>query len=306
MGDIAVAKFYAQSWLLTHYFMSDALGSQERYKQLRAYMKAVGEGTDSVTAMQKATGLTIKELEMRLIRYTKERLWATPFEAKKLEDRITVTPLSKAADELMLDAIALKGDPRGERGEALLASIRKKASAFPGDRFAEVTLALAELSSGDPMAAQAMMEKRLESSPDDVEALDYAASARFIGLKQPSREEVLARAKVAQPMLIKAFKADPTRFQTLFTYVQVRQMVEPNYPSDNTLEVLLQAQALAPQVPTIRLEAARALLIRKKEEEARALLAPLINSPHGGGAAEAARALIGRMAVKPAAAPASP
>ncbi|MBI5941916.1 MAG: hypothetical protein HY859_15985, partial [Caulobacterales bacterium] len=55
---------------------------------------------------------------------------------------------------------------------------------------------------------------------------------------------------------------------------------------------LLRAHELAPQVAPVTLAAARALMRRGRFDTAITLLAPLANSPHGGGLAAAATRLI--------------
>ena len=64
--------------------------------------------------------------------------------------------------------------------------------------------------------------------------------------------------------------------------------------SENTLNVLLRAQTLAPQVEPIALNAAAGLMRHKRFADAEVLLAPITSNPHSGKLAEHARAMLAR------------
>ena len=54
----------------------------------------------------------------------------------------------------------------------------------------------------------------------------------------------------------------------------------------------LRAVALAPQIDHLRLDAARALIEKKRFDDVRTVLAPVVNNPHGGAEAQSARDLL--------------
>ena len=83
----------------------------------------------------------------------------------------------------------------------------------------------------------------------------------------------------ARDHLAAAFKLDPDNPLVLYDYAMTRRG-EPSYPSDNILNVLLKAQAIAPQVAAFRLGAVDGLVRRDRFEEAAVLLQPLLNDPH--------------------------
>jgi hypothetical protein len=280
-------NFYPQAWLLTHWMMN----TPERQKQLHAYMLAVGRGEDTVKAMQDATGLSPAELAKTLRAYLNADLRYTALERRASEaPPITVTVLPPSADELLLEAERGRA-PLGKDAPAFLAMIRAKAARFPGDRLAEVTLARAEIVFGDRKAGEAILERRLAADPNDTEALELAASARLDeGDADPARAKALALE--AQPLIGRAFKLDPNRYQTLWTYARSRKLLDASYPSDNTLEALLAALDYGPQASDIRLEAAHGMMLRKRWRDAGSILAPLLNAPHEDPEAEKARAMM--------------
>jgi hypothetical protein len=281
-------NFYPQAWLLTHWMMSDPA----RQKQLHAYMLAVGRGDDTVKAMQDATGLSPAELAKTLRAYLNGDLHYTALERRAADGpAVTVTALPASADELLLEAERGRVPIAKADAAAFLAMIRAKAARFPADRLAEVTLARTEIMFGDRKAGEAILERRLSADPTDVEALELAASARLDeGDADPARAKALAQE--AQPLIGRAFKLDPNRYQTLWTFARSRKLLDASYPSDNTLEALLAALDYGPQVEDIRLEAARGMMLRKRWRDAGAILAPLLNAPHENAYGEQARAMM--------------
>ncbi len=85
-------------------------------------------------------------------------------------------------------------------------------------------------------------------------------------------------------MLGQAFKIDGERYQILLAYARSRSL-SPGYPSDNVMEGLLLANELAPQVADVTVQTVQALAMRGDYPRAVALLRPLANDPHNGGAA---------------------
>lgn len=267
-------KFYAQSWLLTHYFLSDP----GRKAKLADYLMRLGKGEDSVPAMEAALGIDLATLEQQLKTY----LRATPAiryqRSEQAVHDIRITELPPSADALLLEAQWLKsGVPQKDRAE-FLQMVRQRAARFPNDRFADLTLARAEITFGDRAAGEAILTRRIEADSRDVDALWLMSLSRiFAGqADKPRRAEFYVQAR---PFLGKAFALDQNRYQTLYNYAQARSL-DADYPTDNTLAVLLKAQELAPQVDVIRVQAARALMKRKRFDEAIALLTPIANNPH--------------------------
>ncbi len=289
VSDVPEAKrvmFYAQAWLLAHYFYSDP----DRTPQLQAYIAAVSDGAKSVDAMTKATGLSPQAFEKALrFYYSGVSHYRELDRSKRPKPEVAVTTLPGSA-ELMLEDLDVRTGVPDEAKAAVLAEIRTKAARYPGDAFAELALARAEIVLGDPKVGAAMLKKRLAANPRDVEALALEAD-RLVAAGDADAAGRQSDYDQAGVLLAQAFQLDPTRYQTLFAFAHTRSL-DPKYPSDNALQALLISFKQAPQVADIRLETARALIIRGKRPEAVALLTPLANSPHGGAGADAARAML--------------
>jgi hypothetical protein len=277
-----VHAFYAQSWLLTHYMMLDP----ERFARLARYTQAVAAGGDPVALMPEAAGVPLADLPRVLRSYMDalpgRRIARPPSTAGQL----TVTRLPPSADDLILENQRLKrGVPTADR-PAMLALIRERASRYPGDRLADMTLARAESDFGDRAKAQRLLKKRIEADPRDVEALQALGHSLMLQA-HADRAQAPQLLREAREWFGKGFAVDPDNALLLYDF-GVSRRGEPGFPSDNVLNVLLKAQQLAPQVGQFRIAAADALIRRDRFDEAVVMVEPVLNDPHGGpGLAEA-------------------
>lgn len=271
-----IASFYAQSWILTHYMISDP----DRLARLTRYAEAVAAGGDPVALAPEATGVPFADLERTLKRYMAalpgRRISRPASTALALE----VTRMPPSADDLLLENQRLKTGVAVAERPAVLAMIRERAARYPGDRLAELTLARAENDFGDRAKAQALLKHRIQIDPRDVEAIQTLGWSCMLAARadRPHAAELLNEAR---DWFGKGFAVDANNALLLYDY-GISRRGEPGYPSDNVVNVLLRAQQLAPQVSAFRLAAADALMRRDRFEEAAVMLEPVFNNPHGG------------------------
>lgn len=310
-------NYYPQSWLLSHYFLSD----DGRRKQLDDYMRRVGQGQPSADALSAATGMTLPQLEARLRSYTGGPIMGYRIRlSKPLTFPVRVTDLPASADALLLKRVQLRHTTldrddddddggaagkdndkekterekarsrRAERRQNLLRDIRAAASRYPGDRFAELTLAEAECRLGDRSVGEATLARYVAAKPDDAEALSLLALSKVEAGRRDKGHRAALFAE-ARPLLGQAFKLDPDNYRILYAYAEVRQ-ADPGYPDDNTLNALELSHQLAPQVDEISFATAQALRSRGRRDEGRLLMTLLANNPHGGNLAKQAKAIL--------------
>lgn len=283
--------YYSLSWLLTHYMRSDP----ERAKQLDAAIKAIAAGKDPVKSFEDATGQSMAELTQALKKYQKLQILGIKNPGTAVP--MTITTLPKSADDLLLDELRLILAPTGEVDGDFLAGVRRKAARYPGDRLAEQTLARAEFVMGDVAAGEAIMKRRLEASPDDLEGLLLAGTGQLMaGMRDPKAKA--ARYKAARIPIAKAYALNKNDFRPLYAYALARS-TEPTFPTENDLKALMEARYLAPAVQELSWRAGMALIQKGRRDEAAVVLAPVINNPHAGRAAARARELLnsGRIGV---------
>lgn len=292
VADSQRGGYYAQAWLMTHYMLSDPT----RRQQLFAYLRNLAKGEGSVEAWVAATGEDVATLDRKLQAYKKGNLAATGFKRKPhAAADITVTALPPSADALLLESLRMTRGLYEPEQKDFVAAVRAAAARYPGDRFAALTLARAEVEYGDQAAGDAVLDGLIAADASDSEALVIKA----LGLMRAGDDDTANYRKLyaqAGKLLAKANGLTPDDYRILYAFAETRR-TDPDYPSDNTLNVLMLAAELAPQVYGIRVEAARGLILRKRFDEAIEQLTPVANSPHAGGAADAARTLLKQIAL---------
>jgi Flp pilus assembly protein TadD len=282
------AGFYAQSWLLTHYLLNDPA----RYARFTRYVQALGRHEDPRHAFEASFGFGAEEMHRRLLRYASGSIYYRRMERASIAQapQITITRLPASAEWLLL---AQAGMQTGrEPSEAQLVRIRREAARL-GDPFAKRVLAEAETMHGDRAIAQRLLDELLAISPNDVELLYLRGMVHVVAAREADAEARAAEFRRARIWFSRAHLLDQDHFLTLYRYAQ-SFAGEPEFASENNLNVLLLAHQLAPQIAEIRMNAASLLLMRGEFEHAEALLLPLASTAHSGRLAEAARTMIER------------
>jgi hypothetical protein len=283
----AMGRFYAQSWIATHYFFS----TPERQAALGRYLVAL-RGDNPRGALQAATGMDAAAFTQELHRYIGQgqidfrRMTRA---AAETPPPVTITSLPAGAGDLMIYKAALEIGISDEQGPDYLARIRAAAARHPGDAFAQRVLAHAELLYGDAAAADRLLDPLLAASPGDAELL-YLKGMRYL-VAAEREDEWEADSRAARNWFSRAHQADANHFQTLFRYAQSLRR-DRSYDSENNLNVMLLAHQLAPQVAAITMNAAAMLIGRGDHALAIPLLRPLAADPHNASLAQAARRMI--------------
>jgi hypothetical protein len=285
-------EFYSQSWLLTHYLMSDPA----RFQQFRAYTALVAKGGDPVASMTQATGMTPDDLQKALKKYKSGGLSITQYKRPNIaRPAITITVLGPSADDFLLERLQLTGHSNKSADPDYLNLMTRRAAKYPGDRLAMLSLGQAELELGDLGRARAVLEPWIKAHPDDGEAR-FVLATGLIDDAEDEKDPAKGRALMdeARTLMEPALAAGANDYRILYAYAKSRRG-DPAYPDKTTLDALIAAYKQAPQVTPLRLDLVQALIVRGHLREARALLGPVVNNPHGGEAAEAGKKLLQRI-----------
>lgn len=282
-----MAQFYAQSWLLVHYFFS----TNERKEAVRRYLVEARSG-DGAAALQRATGLTTAQLNDELRRYI--RGGRITYHRMTLEERqtpaaVTITPMPRSADDLMLYEAGLRIGVDEAGRPAYLQRIRSAAGRHAADPFAQRVLAQAEAFYGEGAAADRLLDPLIAASPNDAELLYFKGMRHLIAAENGDSWDTESR--TARNWFTRAHRADENHYQTLYRYAQTLRG-EQEFTSENNANVMLLSHQLAPQVAEITMNAAMLLIHRRQNADAEALLRPLAGDPHNAGLAEAARQML--------------
>ncbi|HYD27952.1 DUF1570 domain-containing protein [Brevundimonas sp.] len=284
--------YYAQSWALTHWLLAD----QTRARALGVYLNAVGAGRDPAEAWQASFGIAPEALEAQLKAYMRGRLYYSELNIPPVTPEITVSTLPPAWDAVILPLINSRS-PRPEEmnGPALLATARANAARFPDDALALVALGRAERSWGDSAAAEAALTRTLELEPANVEGLLLMAEIVEERSALASDDAGTDHERgLAMDLLRRALEAEPTDYRIHADLARLRRGAE-DYPTQDDLTTWAMAARYAPQVMSIRGDAAIAMLQAGLFDEAAALLTPIVNDPHGGPGVQRARVLLAQI-----------
>ena len=242
--------------------------------------------------MEGATGMSLAQLNASLRRYMRGRLTGTKVAGQFPTAEIAVTRLSPAANDLLLINQRLKiGAPDADR-EALGREVARLAARYGDDPLALMAAGHAGMHFGDRPAGERALQRLIEVDPDHVEALQYLAQERLRQARETDNDaEATALRNEARAYLTRAYAAGQNDYRTLMLLSEMRQE-QPSYPNENDLLTMGLALDRAPQLSTVRFRFATALAQTGEKDEAIAVLRPLANNPHGGGASAFANQLV--------------
>ncbi len=285
-----VSLAYAQSWLLTHYL----LASNERWSAAQRVFAASRNGESVVRAFEQHLGLDMRALRNELRQYAGRQIRFSVLDVEFPEVPVSITPLSEAADRVMLPNIAIE---LGARDSDTLARVREAFARHPTDPFAIECAARAEAAAGDPQRALDLLAPLLAGTDVRAEHHYLAGMAQLSlaarALKAPDAIAADANAArvAAANHFARAIQADDTDYRSLYRYWQIR-IGNGDAPDMRLQDVLVQAYNLAPQVQETALSTGVMLLSVKRIVEARVVLNKLAGDPHGAAARRTARRLV--------------
>ncbi|WP_313669991.1 hypothetical protein [Sandarakinorhabdus sp.] len=274
-------KFYAQSWLLTHYLFRMP-GMREK---LTAQLGAIAKGTDPLTAFKAEVEPDLKALTRQLRAYTAGR----NFTYSRLERDaptpapVTVRDLPASADDVLMFHAWLDNRGGADNRAAALTRIKAATARHPGDALAQRTLAMAELYLGDAAKALPLLDGLLASAPDDADLLRLKAEALLAMNRDINRGD-------ARRLLVRAVKADPANWRAMHLYLHSHDIINNAVPG-SLFDVVQLMWQLAPQASGIVIDMANVLVRTGRMADAARVLEPVAFAPHGGSASNFARLL---------------
>jgi hypothetical protein len=271
-SKIDISQFYAQSWLMAHYMLTDS----GRIRAFNQYFEQVGRGKDGVESFQAATGMTPAQLRTELNTY-RRKYTALRVKVPQLPDSgVTMTRLPKERGDYLLDAAALSCTNE-KYGRELTEKFRAMRATRAGDARFRIELGRAELLFGDRKAAREVLES---ITPDDTTAFDVAyllGRSNYEPEKPQTEEQVLARNKASEQFL-KAYALDRTNASNL--YFLSKSLDTGDTPSKAVVNAGTAAAVLAPAVAEYASHAARVNLRGGDRATAARVLQPFANNPH--------------------------
>ncbi len=269
------AVFYAQSWLLTHYLITDA----QRRAGLDRYLAAVRGGMSEAEALQTHLGMTPDELTAALRAYLRGRMPYAEMSVPDNEALIQIRDLPPSAKDMLLYSVALQYNQPEETLATMMSRVRTDAARYPDDRLAMVTLGRAELRWGDKAVAEQILKRALELYPTHTEALRLMADLHIERSEPLEGDAKVAEIREAQTYLRRALDADQTDYRIYMTLARLRSG-SPSYPTDNDIATLAMALTYAPQAVPVRMQLADALRRAGRADEAEQIISVVQSVPH--------------------------
>lgn len=216
--------FYAESWALVHYLLSDSTG--ERARQLDDFLRLCAEGETPSDAIKKAFGVAASELEGRLKEYVRsarlpERAATINLQLKNVADSQTGVSASQNGGVSSIQTWQLKeSESESYLGDLLLRAERDKDARahLEAALKLDLTLSAANLSLGSLL----MRENRLTEAKDriikaiETNANDYLAHFRYAefllregGDEKASVTDYLNRTALIRDELMKTIQLHP-------------------------------------------------------------------------------------------------
>ena len=286
---------YSRGWLLTDYLIFN----KERRGDFAAYVTAINAGKSPKEA--NALLGNPNTLDFKLNAYGKQAVLPSALiPAKDLEiGKVTVQALTAPEAAIMPAFILSKRGIDSKTAPAVAALARRIAGSYPTDAFVQNELAEAEFDdcSADKKAdaacyarSEAASDRAIASDPASIHALVYKGMAQAAAAKKDKVTDP-ARWTAIRHWFLAANKIDPEAPQPLVnfyeSYAQAGQA-----PTKNAEGAMLYAYALAPYDGSVRLAAARVMLVQDKPAMAKVALGPVAYNLDEPGAAARAQKIL--------------
>jgi len=271
-------RFYAQSWLLTHWIMADP-DRQAKFNSI--FLKAYGAGKDPVAAFEDAFGIKVADLDKTLRAHLGKIVQTTYRIADMPDPKVTVTEMPASANTLLLLDLGARCPAKKEAPE-FLRKIRAEAANFPADDYARRVSARAEIVIGDEQKALPWLKARIAANPGDADAQFLLGEAWYLMTVHKTLldgETAASQLSHARSALAASFNLDPLNAADLYYYAEAQHDL-PDFPGPQAIDAAMEAHYLQPSERDYALLAADLLIRKDRAPEAREMLFPLASNPH--------------------------
>lgn len=270
--------FYAQSWALVHYLLSDRTGT--RAAQLKSYLEMWRAGAEPGEALRRAFNLDNTTLESRLRAYAMSGDYSEQvvnFDAG-IEPKIEITsaPLTRAAVLARLGDLLLRAERFDDAESYLKRAVELDAALAP----AHVSLGLLRLRQQRFNDARASLAQAIRLDDRDHLAHYYLADAlnRDTSDADASMSGYAERTALMRRALQRAIALAPNFLNAYRLLAEIE--IARGTDSEETAALLTRALSLAPAHTEFTLLLARLQMRAEKYTQARLLLARANDSPH--------------------------
>lgn len=274
--QMAYATIYGRGWVLSHYLMFEPT----RAGQLDAYLAALAAGRSSEEAA--AAFGDLGQLDRELSQYmNRGRFLYGVLPADQIpEIQVSIRELGPGEEAMMSVHMRSRRGVTERQARALVPEARRVAERFPNDPAVQEALAEAELDAKNFAEAEAAADRAIAADPRRVQSHLYKARAIWGRLEAAENKDPAEWAAVRR-IIGTANQLDPDDPEPLVTFFESFE-ASGQEPTANAIDGLLFARSIAREDRSLRVAAARQLLIRRDAASARAMLAPLVGDSHSG------------------------
>ena len=272
--------FYPQSWVLTHYLMSD----RDRNRAMSQYFEKLAAGEDPLKAAEATFG-DLKELEKAVKSYSSGKIdyrkSPTPI---AIDGTVTVRKLDGVESDLVKTRLFLRSGYEVERTRN---ELRKLVEDNPKNIEALVQLAEAESTmahrddSYDFTAAHKAVDTALALDPASERANLVKATLLLEPDDHPDEELGAVDWAAIRAHAIKANETNPDNPLALYTYVQ-SFMREGGPLPDIAIPAMEQTFGTVPEATDVRVALAKLHAANGNFDRALSLVGFLVGDPHNG------------------------
>jgi len=268
-------RFYAQSWLLTHYMLADS----DRTKAFNQYFEKVGRGGDPIATFESTTGIEVNKLESILKRYYTKLALLRVGVPEIPESSIVISKLASEQNDYILENAALQTCPNQDQGKQILEKLRAMRNKHAKEIEFRLTIARAELLYGDNAALRADLEDLVLADPLNFTAHYLLGRTYFeISNSKNTEADLLERAKQE---LINAYKLDKFNAPNMYYLARTLNATnEGDAPSKSLANAASGATYLMRSVYEYAILAADISMRSGNREQAIRSLQPFACNPH--------------------------
>jgi hypothetical protein len=276
-----IQSFYAQSWLLTHYMLSDPA----RARGMNDYFARLGRGEDSVASFEAATGLKVKNLHPILDRYQNNMMYHKLPMAAYPEADIKVTKVPADEGSFLLNGSLLTTCMDKSQGKTVLDALTAQKASLNSNLKFRTMLARAQFLYGSLDEAEASAGALVDSNPEDFD-VNYLMGRIYMKRAETAiGADRNALYDAARGFFLTAYQVNKLNAPNLYWVAQSYQN-QKDFPTQNAIFAANGARVLAPGIMEYAMFAAYVDLRADKRDEAVAALSPFVSDPHNRARAE--------------------
>lgn len=263
-------QFYGTGWLLSHYLNFDPA----RFAKLNEYLRALGQGEDSLAAAQRIFG-DLGQMQKELLKYRNGPFPGYDVKpANYREPEVTTRPMTAAERTMLREEMRLNRGVTNKEAKDVAADARRKVRGHESDYGALLILARAEARAENYAEAERLAVRLVEMDPSRNDAWLVRSDAAIEQIETDKSQAAKAREFANKAAAID--RADPRPLiNYYYSYVEAGE--EPPEAAIIALEAAFDAAA---SDPGYRIILARQLASENRLKDARTVLLPIAFSGH--------------------------